>query len=162
MRNILAFIKLLKLIFKFLSGLFSVISYQIPVLFDKRQLSLYSLHLTQEEIESCSVYINPEEILYRGAKASDILRRIPYSDILYKRRIIRRVSWRLQYSLPPIVIGASNYPFTPMLNQMHITGIVPNYYLNDYQSHIDIKHFVPPYIDALEIILGSLIEKQVK
>ena len=78
----------------------------------------------------------------------EYLLRIKKSDVLEKRKSIQKIAWKLQYSIPPISQGMSNIQIAKF-NQS-LTALSLN-------AQIHRHRFIPPNIDALEIILDYLL-----
>ena len=99
----------------------------IPVVFDRQQIDVYTFHMTSQEISSAHYFIDGKDVLMshrQGVQKTrdhnarnnlhisipKILLQVSYSDILSMRRAIRRISWKLQYAIPP---RNQNLTYTP-------------------------------------------------
>jgi hypothetical protein len=110
----------------------------IPVIFDKRQISIYQWHLNQSELENFHIFFDLKTVLKEKLNVVEILNNIRWGQIIRMRRAIKHVAFSLQYSLSPIChINCERNFITPVNATVY-------------------RQWKPPNDDALEIILRKL------
>ena len=73
----------------------------IPVVFDRRQIDIYTWHLSPEEIKAIHIFVDIEEALTMKILTLDVLTNVSHSSVVAMRSAIKQVAWKLQYALPP-------------------------------------------------------------
>ena len=77
----------------------------IPVLFSKASLRLYSLHISEAQMDKISVYIPLHDVLTEDADFVHILNAISSEKILEMQKEIEMIAPTLQYAVVPSRLG---------------------------------------------------------